>query len=137
MWAVVAVVFVFRDTREQALQAGGDRLIATCISFALCQIYLLILPFTPMTTVVVIPVVAMSARRPRTVMASVPRPRSAAIPMVLAAMNPETALQQPMLRLVDTLFGVAVGVICKWIGSAPFSFAARELGRAAGAGPVG
>ncbi len=57
--------------------------------------------------------------------------------MVVAAMNPETALQQPMLRLVDTLFGVAVGVICKWIGSALFSFAARELDRAAGAGRVG
>lgn len=29
MWAVVACVFVYRDTREQALHAGIERLIAT------------------------------------------------------------------------------------------------------------
>src|ERR1700751_4630766 len=40
MWAVVAVVFVFRDTREEALHAGIARLIATFVSFALCQAYL-------------------------------------------------------------------------------------------------
>ena len=46
MWAVVAPVFVFQDTREKALTAGRDRLIATCVSFALCLAYLLIFPFT-------------------------------------------------------------------------------------------
>ena len=51
--------------------------------------------------------------------------------MVVAAMNPETAWQQPMLRLVDTLFGIAIGVVCKWIGSYVFALAERELGRAA------
>ena len=35
MWAVVAVIFVFRDTRAHALSAGIARLIATCVSFAL------------------------------------------------------------------------------------------------------
>ena len=46
MWAVVATVFVFRDTRVKAWTAGMDRLIATCVSFALCLLYLLIFPFT-------------------------------------------------------------------------------------------
>jgi hypothetical protein len=47
MWAVVAVVFVFRDTRARALSAGMARLIAMCVSFALCFPYLLVFPFTP------------------------------------------------------------------------------------------
>jgi len=47
MWAVVAVIFVFRDTRAHALSAGIIRLIATCVSFALCLPYLLLFPFTP------------------------------------------------------------------------------------------
>src|SRR3981189_2289650 len=47
MWAVVATVFVFRETRLRSLSAGIARLIATCVSFALCLLYLLLLPFTP------------------------------------------------------------------------------------------
>ena len=37
----------------------------------------------------------------------------------IATMNPETAWQQPMLRLIDSVFGIAVGVVCKW-SSSPF-----------------
>jgi uncharacterized membrane protein YgaE (UPF0421/DUF939 family) len=47
MWAVAATVFVFRETRRRSLFAGVDRLIATCVSFALCLLYLLFFPFTP------------------------------------------------------------------------------------------
>jgi hypothetical protein len=47
MWATVATVFVFRGTRVDSLFAGIGRLIATCISFALCLAYLLVLPFRP------------------------------------------------------------------------------------------
>jgi hypothetical protein len=43
-WAVVAVVFLFRDTRARALSLGIARLIATCVSFALCLPYLLVFP---------------------------------------------------------------------------------------------
>jgi uncharacterized membrane protein YgaE (UPF0421/DUF939 family) len=39
MWAAVATVFVFRETREGSLSAGVSRLIATCVSFVLCFIY--------------------------------------------------------------------------------------------------
>jgi uncharacterized membrane protein YgaE (UPF0421/DUF939 family) len=48
MWAVVATVFVFRDTRAESMSAGLERLIATCVSFALCWLYLLLLPFQPL-----------------------------------------------------------------------------------------
>src|SRR6266852_4177737 len=41
MWAVVATVFVFRESRLRSLSAGIARLIATCVSFAVCLLYLL------------------------------------------------------------------------------------------------
>ncbi|HEV3445774.1 MAG TPA: FUSC family protein, partial [Gemmataceae bacterium] len=37
--------------------------------------------------------------------------------MVVAAMSPEEAWRQPVLRLLDTVIGIAVGVTCKWLGS--------------------
>jgi hypothetical protein len=37
--------------------------------------------------------------------------------MVVAAMSPSDAWQQPLLRLVDTVVGIGVGVACKWVGS--------------------
>ena len=33
MWAAVATLFVFRETREGSVSAGVSRLIATCVSF--------------------------------------------------------------------------------------------------------
>jgi hypothetical protein len=45
--ATVATVFVFRGTRVDSLSAGIARLIATCVSFALCLAYLVVLPFHP------------------------------------------------------------------------------------------
>src|SRR5580698_1432137 len=54
MWAVVATIFVFRDSREGSLAAGQDRLIATSVSFILCLAYFLIVPFAPVGMVVVI-----------------------------------------------------------------------------------
>src|SRR6516165_12418838 len=47
MWATVATLFVFRDTRASSLAAGISGLIATGVSLALCLAYLLVLPFYP------------------------------------------------------------------------------------------
>ncbi len=46
MWAVVATVFVFRDTRVHSFYAGVARLVATTLSIVLCLVYLLIFPFS-------------------------------------------------------------------------------------------
>jgi hypothetical protein len=54
MWAVVAVIFVFRDTRAHALSAGVARLIATCVRFASCLPYLLLFPYTPVGLAILI-----------------------------------------------------------------------------------
>jgi ethanolamine transporter EutH len=41
--------------------------------------------------------------------------------MVVAGMSPLNAWHQPLLRLIDTVVGIAVGVACKWIASHVFS----------------
>ena len=43
-----------------------------------------------------------------------------AVVLVVAAMNPEQAWQQPILRLFDTVVGISVGVACKWCASYAF-----------------
>src|SRR5262250_2849728 len=105
MWAVVAVIFVFRDSRAHALSAGIARLIATCISFALCLPYLLLFPFTPVGLAILLAigtlVMALLHRRDDIVTTGI----SSAVVMVVAAMSPNEAWQQPLLRLLDTVVG--------------------------------
>jgi uncharacterized membrane protein YgaE (UPF0421/DUF939 family) len=117
MWAVAATVFVFRETRLQSLSAGFARLIATCVSFALCLLYLLLFPFTPVGMAVLIAigtmVMAMLGRRDDIVTVAI----TTVVVMVVAAMSPSDAWHQPLLRLVDTIVGIAVGVACRWVGS--------------------
>src|ERR1700737_2005482 len=117
MWAVVATVFVFRETRLRSLSAGIARLIATCVSFALCLLYLSLFPFTPMGMAALIAigtmVMALLGRRDDIVTVGI----TTAVVMVVAAMSPSDAWQQPLLRLVDTVVGIGVGVACKWVGS--------------------
>src|SRR6267378_3251532 len=117
VWAVAATVFVFRETRRQSLSAGADRLIATCVSFALCLLCLLLFPFTPVGMAALIAigtvVMALLGRRDEIVTVGI----TTAVVMVVAAMSPADAWQQPLLRLADTLVGIAVGVACKWVGS--------------------
>ena len=117
MWAVVATVFVFRETRLRSLSAGIARLIATCVSFALCLLYLLLFPFTPvgMAALIAIGTMVMASldRRDDIVTVGI----TTAVVMVVAAMSSSDAWQQPLLRLVDTVVGIAVGVACKWVGS--------------------
>jgi uncharacterized membrane protein YccC len=117
MWAVVATVFVFRETRVRSLSAGIARLMATCVSFALCLLYLSFFPFTPvgMAALIAIGTVAMAllGRRDDIVTAGI----TTVVVMVVAAMSPADAWQQPLLRLADTMVGIAVGVACKWVGS--------------------
>jgi uncharacterized membrane protein YgaE (UPF0421/DUF939 family) len=117
MWAAVATVFVFRETRLRSLSAGIARLIATCVSFALCSLYLLLFPFTPVGMAALIAVgtvvMALLGRRDDIVTVGI----TTVVVMVVAAMSPVDAWQQPVLRLADTVVGVAVGVACKCVAS--------------------
>jgi uncharacterized membrane protein YgaE (UPF0421/DUF939 family) len=117
MWAVVATVFVFRETRLRSVSVGIARFIATCVSFALCLLYLLLFPFTPVGMAVLIAigtiVMASLGRRDDIVTVGI----TTAVVMVVAGMSPSDAWQQPLLRVVDTVVGIGVGVACKWAGS--------------------
>src|SRR5271166_4410212 len=129
MWAVVAVVFVFRDTRARALSSGIARLIATCVSFALCLPYFLIFPFTPVGLAALLGIgtliMAALGRRGDIVTTGI----TTTVVMVVVAMNPQDAWQQPLLRLVDTVVGIALGVTCKWFGSYLFYLGEQRYAR--------
>jgi uncharacterized membrane protein YgaE (UPF0421/DUF939 family) len=115
IWAVISTVFVFRDTRAHSLMAGQMRLLATCVSFALCLCYLLVLPFTAvgMAALLILGSLLMMVlgRRDEIGLTGI----TTIVVMVVAADNPHDAWHQPLLRLMDTVIGIAVGVACKWI----------------------
>jgi uncharacterized membrane protein YccC len=67
-------------------------------------------------------VIALLGRRDEIVTVGI----TTAVVMVVAAMSPADAWQQPLLRLADTLVGIAVGVACRWVGSFLFYKFLRE-----------
>jgi uncharacterized membrane protein YccC len=117
MWAAVATVFVFRSSREDSLSAGIARLIATCVSFALCLAYLWFFPFTVAGLAALIGIgtliMMLLGRRGDIVTTGI----TTAVVMVVAAMSPADAWQQPLLRVAETFLGVGIGVACKWAAS--------------------
>jgi uncharacterized membrane protein YccC len=126
MWAVVATIFVFRETRETTLSAGLARLIATCVSFALCLAYLLIFPFTGLGMAVVIGIgtiaMVLLGRQEDIGTTGI----TTTVVLVAAALSSQQGWHQPLLRFVDTVVGIAVGVLCKWLASYAFYRAVRE-----------
>jgi uncharacterized membrane protein YgaE (UPF0421/DUF939 family) len=117
MWAVIAAIFVMRETGERSWSAGLDRLVATCVSFALCLAYLWFFPFTPlgMSILIAAGVVVMTllGRRDDIILTGI----TTTVVMVVVAIDPNEAWRQPFLRLVDTVVGITVGLTCKGIGS--------------------
>ena len=117
LWAMIATVFVYKDTRTHSLSAGISRLIATFAGFALCLIYLSLLPATTISMGVLIAVAVLLmifiGRRDETGLTAI----TIAVIMIVAASNPQEAWLQPLLRLIDTLVGISVGVACKWVAS--------------------
>ncbi|HEY6760659.1 MAG TPA: FUSC family protein [Baekduia sp.] len=110
MWAVIATLFVYRESRRATVSAALTRLWATLLSFVLCLIYLLIFPFHPVGLAVVIGLgtfLLMAAGRDELVTTAA---ITTTVLMVVAAVSPHDAWQQPILRGVDTVVGIAVGV---------------------------
>ena len=129
LWAVISAVFVFRDTREHSLSAGISRLFATCVSFALCLVYLLLFRSNPLGMAILIAIgtllMTLMGRRDEIGLLAI----TTAVVLIVAAENQQTAWQQPFLRLADTVAGVTVGIACKWIASFLFSFAGGQEAR--------
>jgi uncharacterized membrane protein YccC len=115
MWAVIATIFVIRDGYRQSVAAAASRMAATLVSFLVCLIYLLSFPFYSWALAVLIGasalVVTLIGRPEDAITAAV----TTTVVMVVAALSPQRAWQQPILRLADTVVGVAVGIAAVWI----------------------
>ena len=115
MWTVVATVFVFRNAGAGGRADGLARFVATCVSILLCFLYLLVFPFTAIGMAALIGlgvlILAFVGQRDDIVTTGI----TTAVVMVVAGLSPEHAWQQPLLRLLDTVVGVAIGIICKWM----------------------
>ena len=115
MWAVAATVFVYRYSYDSSVGAALSRMWATSLSFLLCLIYLLLFPFslTGMVTLIGVGAVTMAILdRPDEIVTT---GITTAVVMVVAGLSPHPAWKQPILRLVDTIVGVGVGVAGVWI----------------------
>ena len=122
MWAVLATIFVLRDSYGKSVAAAVSRMSATCVSFVLCLIYLAFLPFHAWALAVLVGasalVVMLLGRPGDAVTAGI----TTAVILVVAAVSPQHAWQQPILRLADTIVGVAVGALAAWAGMQVKSF---------------
>ncbi len=116
MWAVLATIFVLRDSFGKSVAAAVSRMAATFVSFVLCLICLAFLPFHAWALAVLVGASALAVMllgRPGDAVTA----GTTAVIMVVAAVSPQHAWQQPILRLVDTVVGVAVGALAAWAGT--------------------
>jgi uncharacterized membrane protein YgaE (UPF0421/DUF939 family) len=117
MWAVAATIFVYRYSHAESIRAALSRMAATSVSFVLCLVYLSIFPFHVWGMAALIGigaiVVTTMGRPDDTITTGI----TIAVIMVVAALSPRDAWRQPILRLVDTAVGVAVGVAMVWLGA--------------------
>jgi hypothetical protein len=111
MWAVIATIFVYHDTYAQSLNAAFLRMAATSISFVLCLIYLLVFPFHPLGMAALICIGAIAVTLIGQPGAGITTGITTVVIMVVAGISPHNAWLQPILRLVDTVVGVAVGIV--------------------------
>ena len=117
LWAVLATVFVYRTRTGYgaSVAAATQRISATLVSFALCFAYLLVAPFHAVGLAVLIGVGSLLltiAGRPGDVVAA---SITTAVVMVAAALSPGPRWEQPILYLVVTSVGVAVGLVGAWV----------------------
>ena len=115
MWATIATLFVYRFSYEQSIGAALSRMTSTVVSFVLCLVYLLMFPFHlwGLAALIGIGTVTMSLiGRPDDIVTT---GITTAVVMVVAASSPRQAWIQPVLRLVDTIVGVSVGVVAGWL----------------------
>ena len=116
LWAVIATVFVCRFSYDRSATAAISRVAATSVSFVLCLIYLIFLPFHVWALAVLIGASALVATLIGRPGDAITAAITTAVVMVVAGVSPHDAWQQPILRFADTVIGVAVGVAAAWAG---------------------
>ena len=115
LWAVIATIFVLRDSYQRSMTAAVTRMAATTVSFVLCLIYLVFLPFNVWAMAALIGLSALAVTligRPGDALTAA---ITTAVIMGVAALSPHDAWRQPILRFADTVIGVAVGVAAAWL----------------------
>ncbi len=122
LWSVVATLFVCRFAYQDSVHAAYSRIIATLLSFVLCLVYLLIFPFSPLGLAVIIGlgtvILKLFGHEQEIVTAGI----TTAVIMVIAAPSPNP-WEEPILRLADTILGVAVGLAAVWLVRGPIKSA--------------
>jgi hypothetical protein len=116
LWAVIATVFVCRFSYHQSMTAAVSRTSATFVSFVFCLVYLIFLPSHPWAIAALIGASALAVTLIGRPGDAITAGITTAVVMVAAALSPHEAWQQPILRLADTIVGVAVGVAAAWVG---------------------
>ena len=115
VWSVIATVFVYRANRRESVAAALSRMSATLVGFVLCLLYLSLFAFHAVGLALLIGLgtfLLIAVGRDRDVgVAGI----TTAVVMLSSAMNPHTAWEQPILRLVDTALGIAVGLGASYI----------------------
>jgi hypothetical protein len=114
LWAVIATAFVYRATYRESHTAALTRISATLLSFGLCLVYLALAPFHVWGLAVLVGAGAFFLSlvgRSGDVATYV---ITTAVVLVVAGLSPHDAWQEPILRLVDTAVGVAIGVAAAW-----------------------
>jgi uncharacterized membrane protein YccC len=117
MWAVLATIFVLRDSFGKSVAAAVSRMAATSVSFVLCLIYLAFLPFHAWALAVLVGASALAVTLLGRPGDAVTAGITTAVIMVVVAVSPQHAWEQPILRLADTIVGVAVGALAAWVGT--------------------
>jgi hypothetical protein len=117
MWAVLATIFVLRDSFGKSVAAAVSRMAATFVSFVLCLVYLAFLPFHAWALAVLVGVSALAVMLLGRPGDAVTAGITTAVILVVTAVSPLHAWQQPVLRLADTVVGVAVGALAAWAGT--------------------
>jgi uncharacterized membrane protein YccC len=115
LWAAISAIFVSKNSFEQSHQAGVSRIAGTLVSFPLCLLYLLFLPFHLWGFALLIglsALIPMLAGRPGDAATAA---ISTAVLLALAPLSPHHAWEQPILRFADTVVGAAVGVAAAWL----------------------
>jgi uncharacterized membrane protein YccC len=120
IWAVISAAFVYKDTRSHSLSAGISRLIGTLISVVLCLAYLSLFRASAVGMAILLAIGTIFTTwldRPGEIGVTA---ITTAVVMIVATSEPQDAWQQPLLRLLDTVVGIIVGVFCKWAASSLF-----------------
>jgi uncharacterized membrane protein YccC len=120
MWAAVAAAFVFREARFNSIAAGASRLVATFVSIVLCLTYLYVAPPSAVGMAILLAtgalIIILLDRREELITTGI----TTIVVMAVAMLSPNPR-NQPILRFIDTLVGVGVGVLCNFVVTVLFA----------------